>query len=286
MDMITLGADIIISKLLKKSAREALDNASYSSSISKPEYSDLLWALDRLAGAKTGNLLELDNISKNLDSVRLTKLEAADWVKAINKLGGRVRYHVDNSKISAYFSKNNVGAAFDGLSIPPTIWIRKGDASDLEMFHESMYFEDYIRRGRENYLRGGAESLVPLTFGKKTIIPERDMLISKYIKEKYVLDKILEEQEAWTEKFGSGIDNFLSELIHEGTHTLDNLEIQKLLDDGASDLQINKQFGNNRSFEKRAFFHERAFQLAIGIPPDFNTIEEMLKHIFRYYGEN
>jgi hypothetical protein len=35
-------------------------------------------------------------------------------------------------------------------------------------------------------------------------IPENDLLISKYIKEKYVLEKILEEQAAWIKKYGNG----------------------------------------------------------------------------------
>jgi|GEM_PF-5705095 len=74
-------------------------------------------------------------------------------------------------------------------------------------------------------------------------------------------------------------DNFLSELIHEGTHTLDNLEVDKLKRANKSQAEIDIILGNNHSFEKRAYFHERAFQHAVGMESDFKTIEEMLEHI-------
>lgn len=46
--------------------------------------------------------------------------------------------------------------------------------------------------------------MLNLPFANKEIIPKRDELISKYIKEKYVLDKILEEQATWIKKFKKG----------------------------------------------------------------------------------
>jgi len=41
--------------------------------------------------------------------------------------------------------------------------------------------------------------------------------------------------------------------------------------------------GDNHSFEKRAYFYERQFQQATGTSKDFETIEEMLQHIFSNY---
>lgn len=35
-------------------------------------------------------------------------------------------------------------------------------------------------------------------------IPERDKLISTFIKEKYVYDKVVEEQNRWLDLFGKG----------------------------------------------------------------------------------
>ncbi len=46
--------------------------------------------------------------------------------------------------------------------IPPTIWIRKGDVSDLEMFHECMHFEDFLRRGKKAYKRSSQRNTISL----------------------------------------------------------------------------------------------------------------------------
>ena len=108
----------------------------------------------------------------------------------------------ESEEIFKHFKAKNTGAAFQAERIPPTIWIRKGDVSDLEMFHESMYFEDFLRRGKKAYMRGNKRKI--LSIGNLSSIPERDLLISKYIKEKYVLDKVLEEQERWIQTYGTG----------------------------------------------------------------------------------
>ncbi|KUJ57798.1 hypothetical protein [Chryseobacterium aquaticum] len=110
-----------------------------------------------------------------------------------------------------YFKSRRVGACFDGWDIPPTIWIRN-DVTDLEMFHECMHFEDYLRRGRTNYLTG--EQIIEIPENRKfeefekllltRKIPKKDRLISTYVKEKYVYDKILEEQDRWLDLFGKG----------------------------------------------------------------------------------
>ena len=147
------------------------------------------------------DLTELDNIGKNLNAIRLSKLDLKKWIDEITKLGGKVRYFNEDKKMIKYFTENDCGAAFSARSIPPTIWIREG-ATDLELFHESMHFEDLLRRGKANYIKGVEEEVI-LPFSNK-IIPKRDQLISKYIKEKYVLNKILEEQAAWIKKFGKG----------------------------------------------------------------------------------
>ncbi|NHN25524.1 hypothetical protein FIA58_007525 [Flavobacterium jejuense] len=143
----------------------------------------------------------LDNIAKNLDSIRLSKLDLENWIKAIRKLGGEVRYNTSSKKMVKYFKEQNCGACFDPWEQPPIIWIRK-DVTDLEMFHESMHFEDFLRRGKEAYIRGEAREI--LKVGKQIQIPYRDQLISSFIKEKYVLDKIIEEQTNWIKKYGKG----------------------------------------------------------------------------------
>lgn len=64
------------------------------------------------------------------------------------------------------------------------------------------------------------------------------------------------------------IDEFMSEIIHEGTHTLDNL---------------NDFVGDVYQLEKRAFFHERTFQRAVEIDPDFEKIKDLLDFIYINY---
>lgn len=143
----------------------------------------------------------ISRIAKNLDAVKLTRLELDEWKNIISKSGGKVRYVSESKKMEEYFLRKNVGAAFDPFKIPPTIWIRK-NPSDLELFHEAMHFEDYLRRGDKNFKRGFEKKILPL--GNNPQPNKRDMLISDYIKEKYVLDRILEEQQNWIDKFGYG----------------------------------------------------------------------------------
>ncbi len=63
-------------------------------------------------------------------------------------------------------------------------------------------------------------------------------------------------------------DKLLSEFVHEGTHALD---------------YENGFVGDTYQWEKRAFFHERAFQEAVGLEKDFDTIREMLDFIYINY---
>jgi hypothetical protein len=143
----------------------------------------------------------LDDVARNIDSIRLNRLKLEEWIAEIRRLGGEVRYITNSAEMVRYFRNKNVGAAFEATRVPPTIWITK-KVTDLEMFHESLHFEDFLRRGKENYLRGSEREILPL--GNKAPMPLNDLLISKYIKEKYVLEKILEEQAAWIKKYGYG----------------------------------------------------------------------------------
>ena len=79
------------------------------------------------------------------------------------------------------------------------------------------------------------------------------------------------------------IGEFMSEIVHEGTHALDNLKIEKLLKSGKTQKEIDAIFGNQWSVEKRAYFYERAFQIATEIEVDFESIDDMLLHIFTEY---
>ncbi|MCD2258291.1 hypothetical protein [Psychroserpens luteolus] len=64
------------------------------------------------------------------------------------------------------------------------------------------------------------------------------------------------------------VDEFMSEIVHEGTHTLDD---------------INGFKGDVYQIEKRAFFHERAFQEATQINVDFKEIDDLLNFIYTNY---
>jgi len=152
-----------------------------------------------------------DKFGKNLNAIRLTELELQEWIQIVRRLGAEVKFYTESKKMVKYFKIRNVGACFDGWDIPPTIWIRK-DVTDLEMFHECMHFEDYLRRGRKRYLTG--EQIIEIPNNRKLEefekllltqkIPEKDRLISTYIKEKYVYDKVVEEQNKWLDIFGKG----------------------------------------------------------------------------------
>jgi RHS repeat-associated protein len=68
-----------------------------------------------------------------------------------------------------------------------------------------------------------------------------------------------------------GSQTIISDVVHEGTHVIDYIN----------------QFGINGlsmwSWEKRAFFYERQFQIATGSYVEFSTIEDMLVHIYSNY---
>ena len=66
-------------------------------------------------------------------------------------------------------------------------------------------------------------------------------------------------------------DHILSTIVHEGTHALDYIS------------EYGKDGVSHWAWEKRAYFYERQFQLAIGEQVDFTTINEMLIHIWSNY---
>ncbi|MDE5697735.1 MAG: RHS repeat-associated core domain-containing protein [Lachnospiraceae bacterium] len=66
-------------------------------------------------------------------------------------------------------------------------------------------------------------------------------------------------------------DHILSTIVHEGTHALDYKSGYGI--DGVS----------HWAWEKRAYFYERQFQLALGEQVNFTTINDMLVHIWSNY---
>jgi hypothetical protein len=149
--------------------------------------------------------IRIDAVTKNFSGMKLTQLQFDEWADFIRRRGANVRFTDESAAIIEYFRVNNTGAGFQAETIPPTIWVIRGDVTDLKMFHESMHFEDYLRRGRENYLRGEARRNVEVEgLAARAQISKRDQLISTYIKEKFVYDRILEEQIKWQKKFGYG----------------------------------------------------------------------------------
>jgi len=197
-EICTLGADALTTRILRIQAQEAKNALElYRKRVKNSKKKE---DLDRLEG-HLDEVARLDNIGRNLDSIRLNKFSLNDWINRLERVGARVRFAETSKKMKRYFKEEKVGASFDPFEVPPTVWIRK-DATDLELFHEAMHFEDFLRRGKLNYIRGEKREVLP--FGNLSQIPERDQLISSYIKEKYVLDKILEEQRNWIDEFGKG----------------------------------------------------------------------------------
>lgn len=64
------------------------------------------------------------------------------------------------------------------------------------------------------------------------------------------------------------VEELMSAIVHEGSHVLEDLQ----------ELNLNIY-----SSEKRAYFHERAFQIATGSHVDFESIAEMREAIFKSY---
>lgn len=129
----------------------------------------------------------------------------------------------------------------------------------------------------------------------KVYILEEDAFKKAYLKEGGDLSRYV-----GTEAFSSGKNNyfretksvveFMSELVHEGTHALDNFAKDELFDAATKTItnfdewvkeveRIEELFGNRWSFEKRAFFHERAFQEATEMVTEYKNIRKMINNI-------
>ena len=143
---------------------------------------------------------DFSKYQNNLDAIRLKKLALKEWKALIERKGGKLRFFDESEEVIELQRKEGFDAMFRSTDIPPTIWIPRR-TTDLVLFHESMHFEDFLRRGKDNYLRGGTRKLKN---GKFIEVPERDELIRSYLREKYVLEKILEEQENWIKNYGIG----------------------------------------------------------------------------------
>lgn len=181
--------------------------------------------------------LQLDLAKRNLNGIKLTKLEYKAWKIFIHNAGGRVRNIRESPIVAAYFEIKKAGAAFEGGAGTPTIWVRGEHISDLEMFHETMHFEDFLRRGRRNYIRGSDDVTNELAeHGIKMKSTKRDQLISSYIKERYVLKRILEEQASWQKEFGYG--RFTKKEIRHSKRYFVNKYYRPCVDAGIDVLKI------------------------------------------------
>lgn len=67
-----------------------------------------------------------------------------------------------------------------------------------------------------------------------------------------------------------------SDAVHEGAHFLDDLNPNMIPNFGQYSL-------NPFSWEKRAYFWERQYQVAKGIPVEFESINDMINHIYQSY---
>lgn len=79
------------------------------------------------------------------------------------------------------------------------------------------------------------------------------------------------------------VERFMGEVVHEGSHILDIRKMKELLEKGYSESEIIKIMGDVKMHELRAYFHERAFQIASGSIPDYNTIQSLKIHIVDGY---
>jgi hypothetical protein len=84
----------------------------------------------------------------------------------------------------------------------------------------------------------------------------------------------------------ASIDQFLTEIIHEGSHVIDNILEQKMLKEGKTRKEIDEIIGNNWEQEIRAYSHERDWQLKIGIKPEYKSLEDIEKHVKIEYPEH
>lgn len=91
------------------------------------------------------------------------------------------------------------------------------------------------------------------------------------------------------------IDKFFNEIVHEGTHAIDRINLlindydelfkrtKSIIFEGKSVEKYIKDLNLDELIEFRARFYEREFQIASQQIPDYNTIEEMIKFIKEEY---
>jgi hypothetical protein len=170
LDLVTISVDAITERMLRKSAREALEEMSDDLRKLHP---DIKKHLDEIAAGERGFL----------ESKSLTENEISLWASKIKKANAELKFVEENLAIKTHFDKHNIGAAFEATAIPPTIWVRKG-VTDFELFHESKHLEELNIIGRDQYMKGAKE------FGGTF----QEDLIRKYKREKYVYSEILKEQ--------------------------------------------------------------------------------------------
>lgn len=124
--------------------------------------------------------------------------------------------------------------------------------------------------------------------GKMKIKLKNDKAFNKYCMK---MGDTLEEAKA-TMAFAIGnktffrntksIDQFMTEVVHEGTHVLDNIAMKNAFDAGKSNKEIYAIFGDSVSAEKRAYFHERAFQKATDSVVEYEQIPDLINHAESY----
>lgn len=77
----------------------------------------------------------------------------------------------------------------------------------------------------------------------------------------------------------ASVDDFLTEIVHEGSHVIDNILKKKMLKDCKAKKEIDGIIGNNWEQEIRAYSHERDWQLKIRIKPEYESIQDIEKHV-------
>ncbi len=95
-----------------------------------------------------------------------------------------------------------------------------------------------------------------------------DKYFEEYLGEKSTVTAVAKGRNIYVRKDSNHI---LSDIIHEGTHALDYMERY-----GVNGL-------SRWSWEKRAYFYERQFQIATGNNIDYVTINDVLIHIWMNY---
>ncbi|SFN66954.1 hypothetical protein SAMN05421594_3750 [Chryseobacterium oleae] len=81
----------------------------------------------------------------------------------------------------------------------------------------------------------------------------------------------------------TSIEEFLTEVIHEGSHVVDNLLKEQLLSEGKTLKEIEKIIGNNWDQEIRAYSHEQAWHTKVGRDPEYKSLNDIKKHVKTVY---